>query len=377
MSVLQRKELEDSPLADLHAIASELGLESFRSLRRDDLIKAILDAQGGDSDEPDAEAEPEAVAAVEDPRADEDPGAEDEPAVADEREPEEDAGPSGEEEGDDERERAGGTLDILQNGSGFVRVGAGGQSRDDVYVSPAQIRRCELRAGDELTGPVRPPRRNERHPSLVRVETVNDNPAEPPEERPLFSDLTPTHATDMLPAPALLADLPYGKGSRVAITGAPGAGLTRLLGEILDAVAKDAGDVSVSLVLVGARPEEVTGWHGREGIAVSGGSFEHSIESQGQAAELAVERAKRVAERGGDALVALDSLEALPGGVARRVFGAARKLEQGGSLTVVAVVGGATEPLRQASTQITLDASAKEPTVLEARSRVQRVDLLT
>jgi len=223
---------------------------------------------------------------------------------------------------------------------------------------------------------VRSARRNERHPSLVRVETVNGNPAEPPEERPLFADLTPTHAAEKLPAPALLSDLPYGKGSRVAIAGAPGAGLTRLLGEILEAVAKDATDVSVALVLAGARPEEVSGWHGREGIAVSGSSFEHSVESQAQAAELAVERAKRVAERGGDALVAVDSLEALPSGVARRVFGAARKLEQGGSLTVVAVVGGATEPLRQASTQITLDASGDEPAVLAARSRVQRGDVL-
>ena len=82
-------------------------------------------------------------------------------------------------------------LDILPNGSGFVRVDPAGQSRDDVYISPAQIRRCELRAGDEVGGPMRPPRRNERHPSLVRVETVNGRDAEPPEERPHFDDLTP------------------------------------------------------------------------------------------------------------------------------------------------------------------------------------------
>ena len=80
-----------------------------------------------------------------------------------------------------------GVLDVLANGSGFVRVDAGGQSRGDVYVSPAQIRRCELRAGDEVSGPARPPRRNERHPSLVRVESVNGAPAEPVEERPWFA----------------------------------------------------------------------------------------------------------------------------------------------------------------------------------------------
>lgn len=369
MSVLQRKELEDSPLADLHAIASELGLEGYRALRKSDLIKAILDAQGGESGaEPDEEAPAEPEAAEETPAADEDEAGGDHDSEDD---------PDSDSDSDDERERAEGVLDILPNGSGFVRVAvAQGQSSGDVYVSPAQIRRCELRAGDEVAGPVRPPRRNERHPSLVRVETVNENPAEPPEERPDFADLTPAHATDKLPAPALLSELPFGKGSRVAIAGAPGSGLTRLLGEIVDGVAKDAGDLKVALVLVGARPEEVTGWHGRENVTVSGGSFDQATEAQAQAAELAVERAKRVAERGGDALVAIDSLEALPGGVARRLFGAARKLEEGGSLTVVAVVGGAQEPLRQANTQITLDASATEPTVLAARSRVQRPDLL-
>ena len=92
-------------------------------------------------------------------------------------------------------------LDILANGSGFVRVDPAGQSRDDVYVSPAQIRRCELRAGDELSGPVRPPRRNERHPSLVRVATVNGADAEPPEERPWFGELSPVFPSARLPAP--------------------------------------------------------------------------------------------------------------------------------------------------------------------------------
>src|ERR687894_605481 len=157
MTVLQRKELEASPLADLHAIASELGLEGFRSKRKGDLIGAILDAQG-DGDE----AEPEV-----------------------------------EEEVSDEEILSGG-LDILSNGSGFLRLDAAGQSRGDVYVSPAQIRRCELRSGDEVSGPVRPPRRNERHPSLIRVESVNGADAEPPEQRPWFGDLTAVAPTEPL-----------------------------------------------------------------------------------------------------------------------------------------------------------------------------------
>jgi transcription termination factor Rho len=374
VSVLQREELEGSPLADLHAIASELGIEGYRSLRTNDLVKAILDAQGIEDDGPADDAEESPVYDESDADAD-GPDAEldDEPQADADDEPEADDESDAEPEA--EAERVTGVLDVLPNGSGFLRVSGAGQSRDDVYVSPAQIRRCELRAGDEVEGPLRPARRNERHPSLVRVEKVNGGDAEPPEQRPNFSDLTAVHATERLPAPKVLADFPFGKGSRVAIAGAPGSGLTRLLGEIVETLS-GAGE-SVSLVLVAARPEEVTGWHGRDGVAVSGGSFDRSIEAQTQAAELAVERGKRAAERGADAIVAIDSLEALPHGAARRLFGAARKLDEGGSLTVIAVVGGAPEPLRQASTRITLDAAADEPTVLAPRSTTQRSDLLS
>jgi transcription termination factor Rho len=198
MAVIQRKELEESPLADLHAIASELGVEGFRALRKDDLIGAILEAQGGGDDAP-----PEAT--EDEPAAEEDePAGEPEPEPEAEPEPEEPPLPAAEEEPEvvekpqSDEEPASGVLDILPNGSGFVRVDPAGQSREDVYVSPAQIRRCELRAGDEVSGPRRPPRRNERHPSLVRVETVNGSPAEPPEERPRFTDLTPVFPSERL-----------------------------------------------------------------------------------------------------------------------------------------------------------------------------------
>src|ERR687890_781667 len=211
MTVLQRKELESSPLADLHAIASELGLESFRSKRKGDLIGAILDAQGGDDEAPPAddgpvapvapvaeEAEPDEVPSEEtlegpaEPEA-ESPGEAESDVVEEEPEVEE-------QETSDEEILTGG-LDILANGSGFLRLDPAGQSRGDVYVSPAQIRRCELRAGDEISGPVRPPRRNERHPSLIRVESVNGAAAEPPEERPWFGDLTAVFPSERLSAP--------------------------------------------------------------------------------------------------------------------------------------------------------------------------------
>ena len=377
MSVLQRSELEDSPLADLHAIASELGIEGYRALPRDDLVAAILAAQGGEAEASAGDGH-EAAGAGE---AGDEAGAEPSPAPSEpdskrKEAPAEEQGPDTADAEGPEAEIVTGTLDILPNGSGFLRVSAAGQSAGDVYISPAQIRRCELRAADEVSGPVRPPRRNERHPSLVRVATVNGRDAEPPQERPEFENLTPIHAAERLPAPAALDGVPFGKGSRVAIAGAPGAGATRLLREIARKLADGDGQMLLAVVLVAARPEEITEWEREEGITVAGGPFDRSLEAQTQSAELAVERGKRAVERGGHAVVIIDSLEALPPGPARRLFGAARKTEEGGSLTVIAAVGAALEPLRQASTRITLDAAADEPTVLAARSGTQRSDLL-
>ena len=395
MSVLQRKELEDSPLADLHAIASELTIEGYRTLRKEDLIAAILQGEDGEEgagtsdeeslalDDEGAKAGPARSRGTGGPKEDapaprsrgrsrsrSKPRAE-EPAAPPEASDDlsENEAPSG--------EPVTGTLDILPNGSGFVR--AGGAPAEDVYVSPAQIRRCELRAGDEVAGSLRPARRNERHPSLVRVEQVNGRDAEPPEARPHFDDLTPMHPSQALPAPKALDSVPIGKGSRVAVAGGPGAGATRLLREIVSSLTdKKAGDLQVSVVLVGVRPEEVTDWARETEVPVTGGSFYRSIEAQAQAAELAVERAKRVAERGGDAVVVIDSLESLASGVSRRVFGSARKLEEGGSVTVIAATGMAWEAQRQASTRIGLDPPEKagEPNVSDTRSGTLRADLL-
>jgi transcription termination factor Rho len=382
MAVLQRSELESSPLADLHAIASELGLEGFRGMRRDELVGAILAAQGGEEParEPEDEREPDEVPldeALEPPFAGEteaeeapvseeaevEPGevtAEDEAAPAEGEEVVEEEPEVAEEVSDEEV--ATGLLDVLSNGSGFLRLDPGGQSRDDVYVSPAQIRRCELRAGDEVSGPVRPPRRNERHPSLVRVETVNGGDAEPPEERPWFGDLTPVFPTERLAAPAAFDAAPFGKGSRVAVGGPPGAGASALLLEVARLLADRYPDMSLQVVLAGVRPEEVGVWRDG-GQPVVGGSFERSPEAQAQVAELAVERAKRLVERGSDAAVVIDALDALPPGVRRRLFGAARATEEGGTLTIVAATGDDTEALRWASTRLVLERAGPSGTL--------------
>jgi transcription termination factor Rho len=400
MSVLNRKELSESPLADLHQIASDFGVEGYRTMRKDDLIGAIL-AASGSADEP---APAAAEEADEDTSEDTSAGtsddtsegtSEDEPEDEPDEVPVEEAlerparrgrrggrggrrGTGGEEEPEvvedevSDEEIATGVLDVLANGSGFVRVGPAGQSRGDVYVSPAQIRRCELRAGDEVSGPARPARRNERHPSLVRIETVNGAAAEPAEERPWFGDLTPVFPSQKLNAPKTLKDAPFGRGSRVAIAGPPGAGATSLLRELAGELSGDS-ELGLQVVLAGVRPEEVTEWRRGDGPDVTGGGFDRSPDAQAQAAELAVERAKRRVERGGHAVVLIDSLEALPAGARRRIFGAGRATEEGGTLTVIATVGGEPEPLRWATTRVVLEPGGK----LSPDSGTVRADALS
>src|SRR3954469_17287315 len=325
MPVLERSELEQSPLADLHAIASEIGIEGYRRLRRDDLIEALLtgeapsseptsgDDEDSDDDRPKRRsrggrgrgrgAQREEREDREDREVkDERParggrggggggGGRGRGARAEARDETADRDARGErDDRDDEAdaEPRTGVLDILPNGSGFMRVELFHHSNDDVYVSPAQIRRCELRAGDQLSWSVPPPRRSERHPSLVRVDKVNEGEPEPPAERPKFEDLTPVFAKQKLSG---LSDVPYGRGSRVAIGGPPGAGVTSLLRSAVDAL-KAESDIDLVVLLIGARPEEVTEWQRLDGVSVAGGAFDRAVDEQAQIAELAVERAK-------------------------------------------------------------------------------------
>jgi transcription termination factor Rho len=370
MSVLEPEDLKQSPLADLHALATELGIEDYRRLRREQLVEAILASQGeaeATGARPDAPPAGEVEAPAVEP-AEPSAAAEEPPAGVEERE--EEPPPS------EEEEIRSGTLDVLPNGSGFVRADAFRHSSDDVYVSPAQIRRCELRTGDEVGGPVRPPRRSERYPSLVRVETVNGGPAEPPAERPLFAELTPAFARERLEAPDELAAAPFGKGSRVVVMGPPGAGATTSLRRIAATLAERHPDVALTVVLAGARPEEIGEWRSAVGAPVVGGSFDESPDRQGEDASIAIERAKRAAERGDDAAVVIDSLDHLPPNPARRVFGAARNTEEAGSVTVIAAAGLGPGPARHATTRIVLEPGA-ELALDSAASGTLRADLLS
>ncbi len=396
MTVLDRSELQASPLADLHLIADQIGLEGFRRLRKADLIDAILGEQGAsdgsehgeehrDSDS-DSDNDGEAPARrsrarrpsrsrragsarksveSEDEQQEEQPAAE--KPVSARRMPKaagtqrgQGARAGGEREKSEDGERvAEGTVEVMGNGSAFLRVLPPEPSDGDVYISAAQVRRCELVSGDRVSGPVRMPRRSERYPSLVRIETINGEPADSVAEGTHYDELAVSYASERLAFdsedPTLKAIewlTPLGRGSRAVIVGGARSGKSETLRGILGALVGREG-LELSLVLAGARPEEFAQW--REGPVAPAVSltFAASPEARAQAIEPVIETAKRIAARGGDAVVLIDGLDGLPPYSARKLLAAARKLSDGGSLTMIAT---AAEPFGGETTVIALDA---------------------
>jgi transcription termination factor Rho len=371
MSVLDRSALEDSPLADLHALASELGIDGFRRLRKADLIEAIIVQQGGDpapaKADADAEEKPKRARRPRRPKKDDVAADED----ADEAEAEAEAKPAraprgrSREKAEPAADRAAaadkvaeGVVELLGNGSGFLRVNPPDPSDDDVYISAAQVRRCELVSGDRVTGPVRPPRRSERYPSLVRIDTINGKSADEVAEGTHFDDLPAAFPSQRFALgsedPTLKAIewlTPLGRGSRAVISGGPRAGKTEAL-KRLAAALKALDGLELTLVLTGVRPEELTEWKAGDVEPAAALTFAASPDAASQAAERAVETAKRIAARGGDAVVLLDTLDALHPHTARKLLAAARDINDGGSLTVIAT---AETPVGGETTVIALD----------------------
>lgn len=367
MPVLTRSSLEASPLADLHELASELELDGFRRLRKADLVARILEVHGGGDEAPAAEDEPaaeETPAAEEKPRprrarsrrtrdADTDTDTDSEPAEKPEREPE--RAKSSERTADTVE----GVIELLGNGSGFVRVNAPETSDEDVYISAAQIRRCELVAGDRVSGPIRRPRRSERYPSLVRVDTINGQSADEVAEGTHFDDLPCAFPAERFELggddPTLKAIeflTPIGRGSRVTITGPSRSGKSEALRRLAVALAATEG-LEVSVVLAGARPEEVAEWKAGDAPAPSAvAGLASSADTQAQTIERCVDTAKRIAARGGHAVVLIDSLDGVPPHAARRSLAAARAIVDGGSLTVIAT---SSEPVGGETTVVALD----------------------
>jgi transcription termination factor Rho len=396
MSIISPADLEASPLADLHALASALGIDGFRRLRKDDLVDAILARQGASAPPRARAAAAEAVA----PPAELEAGSEDvesrpeggegRPARAGRprrrrgrsREQAEETSappvPSAREREEPEpvTERvAEGVVELLANGSGFLRVNANEISDEDVYISAAQARRCELVAGDRISGPVRAARRSERHPSLIRIDTINGVAAEQAVIGTRIDEIDvdfPTEAFALGDDADLAALPPFGRGSRVLIVGPPRSGRSELVRRIAAALAGGEG-LDVELLAVGVRPEELSEWKQVAHATSSGLTFAASVDAQEAVVEQAAERGRRIALRGGDAVLLIDTLDGLSPGAVRRTTAAARNLRGAGSLTLIATAradhGGET-------TVITLSSVGEFPAIEEASSGTLRAERL-
>ena len=262
-----------------------------------------------------------------------------------------------------------GVLEILPDGFGFLRSPQYSYvpSQDDIYISPSQIRRFGMRAGHVVQGQVRPPKEGERYFALLRVEGVNWLPAEEVKSHPLFDTLTPLYPdrrlnleTDPDNYTTRIIDLmcPVGFGQRGLIVASPRTGKTVILKEIAHAIAINHPDVYLLVLLIDERPEEVTDMERSIKGEVISSTFDESASRHIQVAEMVIEKAKRLVESGRDVVILLDSItrlargynsesphsgKILSGGIdatalqkPKRFFGAARNLEQGGSLTILA-----------------------------------------
>ncbi|MEZ0395642.1 MAG: transcription termination factor Rho [Anaerolineales bacterium] len=261
----------------------------------------------------------------------------------------------------------GGILEIMNEGIGFLRSARYSISEDDVYVSQAQLRRYELRSGDLIVGHVRPPRESERHWGLLKVESVNGMDPEEARFRPRFEDLTPIFPdkrfdletkSDVLATRLINLIVPIGRGQRGLIVSPPKAGKTTILKQIANAISTQYPDVHLMVALIGERPEEVTDMDRSVDAEVIASTFDEPVTSHVRTAEIALDRAKRLTEIGRHVVILMDSItrlaraynlvvnpsgRTLSGGMdpsalypPKHFFGAARNLEEGGSLTIIA-----------------------------------------
>ena len=266
----------------------------------------------------------------------------------------------------------GGVLEILPDGFGFLRSADSSYlaGPDDIYVSPSQIRRFNLQTGDKIEGKIRPPKEGERYFALLKVDQVNDDKPEVSRSKILFENLTPLHAnsrlrmergngsTEDLTARILDLASPIGKGQRGLIVAPPKAGKTMLLQNIAQSITHNYPDVELIVLLIDERPEEVTEMQRSVKGEVIASTFDEPATRHVQVAEMVIEKAKRSVEHKKDVVILLESItrlarayntvtpasgKILSGGVdanalhrPKRFFGAARNVEEGGSLTIIA-----------------------------------------
>jgi transcription termination factor Rho len=265
-----------------------------------------------------------------------------------------------------------GVLEILQDGFGFLRSADSSYlaGPDDIYVSPSQIRRFNLRTGDTVSGKIRPPKDSERYFALLKVDQINFDLPENVKHKVLFENLTPLHPNERMPLErgngsteditARIIDLvsPIGKGQRGLVVSPPKAGKTLMLQNIAQSIASNNPDCYLIVLLIDERPEEVTEMERMVKGEVVASTFDEPASRHVQVAEMVIEKAKRLVEHRRDVVILLDSItrlaraynttipssgKVLTGGVdahalhrPKRFFGAARNIEEGGSLTILA-----------------------------------------
>ncbi len=310
-------ELKETTISELNTIAKNLGVQGISGLRKQDLIFKILQAQ----------AEKDGLIFAE------------------------------------------GVLEVLPDGFGFLRAPDYNYlpGPDDIYVSPSQIRRFDLRTGDTVSGQVRPPKDSERYFALLKVEAINFESPEQAREKILFDNLTPLypmerirleHDSDELTTRAMDLLTPIGKGQRGLIVAAPRTGKTMMLQNIAHAIAKNHPEIYLIVLLIDERPEEVTDMRRSVKGEVISSTFDEPPQRHVQVADMVIEKAKRLVEHKKDVVILLDSItrfsrahnaiipssgKVLSGGLdsnalqrPRRFFATARNIEEGGSLTIIA-----------------------------------------
>ena len=268
---------------------------------------------------------------------------------------------------DQQRLRGSGILEVMNDGYGFLRHDGLKPGPGDIYVSQSQTRRFGLRSGDTVSGQVRSPKGGERYFGLVRVDFINDLVPQQARARPAFEDLTPIFPDQQITLETTSDNLttrmidlfsPIGRGQRGLIVSPPKAGKTTILKHIASAVAANFPDIHIMVVLIGERPEEVTDMRRSVRGEVFASTFDESVEDQVRLSDLSLERAKRLVESDKDVLILMDSItratraynlslpssgRTLSGGIdpvalypPKKFFGAARNVEGGGSLTIIA-----------------------------------------
>jgi transcription termination factor Rho len=336
MEAVDRKVLETKLLPELQEIGLALEIDGVKKFRKKDLINAILTEAGVMS--------------------------EGKPILQEVPPPEEIAEEKKEDDG-----IGSGILDILSDGYGFLRTSGYLASEKDIYVSMSQIRRFRLKRGDEVRGQIRPPKDSEKYNALLRIEAVNHDEPEVAQRRRQFESLTPLYPDDRLRLETRTGSLtsriidliaPVGKGQRGLIVSPPKAGKTTVLKQIANSITENNPEVYLMVLLVDERPEEVTDMERSVTGEVISSTFDQPSDNHIAVSELVLERAKRLVEHNRDVVVLLDSItrlaraynlstpasgRILSGGVdstalfpPKRFFGAARNIEFGGSLTIIA-----------------------------------------